>query len=143
MSSPRCEFLQSLQVLAPLQLPIGSYIIAGSGPLAIRNIRRAVDIDILVNAHLWTILEAKYEVSGAKQNLISIGKIEIWKDWMTLTEQIDEMIKNCDLIDGFPFMKLEYVVTWKEHFGRNKDLQDIELINTFLESSKMSKPMDV
>lgn len=137
VESPRVRFLQRLRSsLLSVDFPIGSYIIAGSGPLAIRNLREASDIDIIVNGALWQSLQQQHPRAKIKENLISLCSIEIWKDWMMLTDKIDEMIKTSDIIDGFPFMKLSYVMDTKRYMGRPKDLKDIELIKTFLEQEK-------
>ena len=133
----RVNFLKSIQeLLPPFHWPLGSYIIAGSGPMAIRNIRDAADIDILVNKSLWKALQAQYEATGSTKNRIAIGKVEIWKDWMNLTGKIDEMIENCEMIEGFPFMKLCYVIDWKQYLGRPKDLVDIRLISDHLQKER-------
>jgi hypothetical protein len=62
--------------------------------------------------------------------------VEIWKDWMILTDTIDEMISNCDMIDGHPFMKLLYVIQAKTHMARPKDIDDLRLIQTYIEQSQ-------
>ena len=132
----RVKFLTSIRELLPsFNLPLGSYVIAGSGPMAVRGIRDAVDIDILVNESLWNSLVQRYKVIGANKNEIVIGRVEIWKDWMNLTAKIDEMIENCEMIEGFPFMKLSYVIDWKLYLGRPKDIADIALLKDYLYTS--------
>ncbi len=135
MNSPaKVKFLTSIQeLLPPFNWPPDSYIIAGSGPMAMRGIREAVDIDILVNTSLWSVLEQQYEAIGATKNEIVIGRLEIWKDWMNLTEKIDEMIENREMMEGFPFMRLSYVIDWKQYLGRPKDIVDIGLIKDYLQ----------
>ena len=137
---PRAKFLHTLfQELVPLQLPIGSYIIAGSGPLAIRNMREAADVDILVDEPLWASLQLLHTVSGDRRNRIALGTIEIRKDWMILTDKIEEMIAHHDMIDGFPFMKLSYVIDTKKYLGRPKDLEDMAMINSYLEKRDIER----
>ena len=139
VESPRARFLQRIRSsLLSFDLPIGSYIIAGSGPLAIRDLREASDIDLIVNNTLWQSLLKQYPQARKKENLIALGTVEIWKDWMILTEKIDEMIVNCDMIDGFPFMKLSEVIETKKHMGRPKDVKDVELIHAFLEQEQQA-----
>ena len=53
MSQFKIDFLKKLKALDDLKLPQNDYAITGSGPLAIRNIRQAQDIDILVRKTLW------------------------------------------------------------------------------------------
>ena len=132
-SQARTNFLESIKkLIPPMRWPIGSYVIAGSGPMAVRTMREAVDIDVLVNAPLWAALEQKHEATGATKNRIAIGRLEIWKDWMNLTGKIDEMIENCEIIEGFPFIKLSYTIDWKRHLERSKDLADIAMIENYL-----------
>jgi hypothetical protein len=130
---PKNQFLADLQQeLVPIQLPIDSYIIAGSGTLAIRNIRKARDIDILVNDQAWKTLQTQHEVSGPRQNRILIGKVEIWNDWPMLDASVDEIVSHREIIDGFPFMSLPEAILTKKKMGRPKDLQDLIFINAFL-----------
>jgi len=42
------------------------------------------------------------------------------------------LIDDAEIIDGLPFVKLEYVVKYKKQDGREKDLKDIETIEKFL-----------
>jgi len=35
------------------------------------------------------------------------------------------------MIDGLPFVKLEYVMQWKKQFASEKDLRDVELVKRF------------
>ncbi len=128
----RQSYLKKLEELKSLDLPEGQYLIWGSGPLAIRGLREARDVDVVVRAPLWKELIQKYPVQGKKQNLITLGDIEVWSDLLDLTAIIDTMIAQCDWIEGFPFMNLKYMVEWKRHLGREKDLQDIALIEEYL-----------
>ena len=118
--------------LKTLDLPKDKFAIFGSGPMAIREIRESHDIDIIVKYDLWEKLRHKYS-TALHQNptCLKIGNIEIFKDWPPLSGRIDEIIDSAETISGFPFVKLKYVVEWKTHFGREKDLKDIELINKY------------
>lgn len=57
-------YLQSLNDLLDLSLPNENYLIWESGPLAIRGVREARDIDLLVTKDLWKQLAAIYPVQG-------------------------------------------------------------------------------
>ena len=52
-----------LAELKALNLPLGHYAIFGSGPLAVRGIREAADLDIIVSESLWKELLPKHEKS--------------------------------------------------------------------------------
>lgn len=129
------NFLKKLQVLKELNLPDDQYVIWGSGPLAIREIREARDVDLVVNKKLWNELSLKYVVQGVEKNLIKIDNIEIWKDLLNLTDVIDDVISAREIIEGFPFMNLSYTLIWKKFWSSKKDPGDILLIEKFLKNN--------
>lgn len=116
-----------------LDLPLASYAIFGSGPMAVRNIRSANDIDIIVKPELWQDLSKKHKVRDSR--LIIIDEIEIYKDWLPWIENASGLIDEAELIGGLPFVGLNYVVEWKRQMARDKDLKDIALIEKYLEIS--------
>lgn len=115
-----------------LNLLEGKFAIFGSGPLAVREIREARDVDIIAKKDLWEQLAEKYPVSGEKKNLIKIENIEVWKDWTNLSDKIYEMIDTSDIIDSLPFVKLRYLIEWKKVMNREKDVCDLKLIEEYL-----------
>jgi hypothetical protein len=131
--------LNYIEELTGLNLPSGQYAIFGSGPLAIRNLRDAGDIDIIVTQELWEKL-AKTHPQTVKETIkgpvtsINIGHLEIYRDWLNLTPKIKELIETADIINNLPFVKLEYVIEWKTYMGRDKDKNDLKLIKTHLNS---------
>ena len=60
------------------------------------------------------------------------GKIEFWHNWRPWYRDSSRFINNAEIIDGLPFVKLDYVLEWKKKFGREKDLKDIKTIEKFL-----------
>ena len=64
--------------------------------------------------------------------MIKIGNIEIWNDCMNLTDKIDVMIQDKDIIEGYPFMKIKYTIAWKKFLSRQKDIEDILILEKFL-----------
>jgi hypothetical protein len=130
------NFIDELQAL---NLPAGQYAIFGSGPLAVRNLRDANDIDIIVTPELWTKLVAQYpphikETEKGPVTSIAISNIEIYNSWLFLETKIKEMIANAEIIDNLPFVRLEYVIEWKKFMDRPKDRNDLELITKYLKS---------
>ena len=125
--------------LDQLKLPGDQYLIWGSGPMAVREMRPARDVDILVSPKYWECLAQKYSVQGEKKNLIRIGVLEIWKDCRDLSFKIEEMLKDKDVIDGYSFMKLCYTIEWKKLWNRQKDREDILRIENFLKYSLMGE----
>jgi len=123
-----------------LNLPLGEYLIAGSGPMAARSIRDYKDIDILVTERLyeklkkddWEIVEVdgvndKFEV--LKKDKYEAGKNLWFGDYRPNSEFL---ITNAEIINGIPFLPLPELVKFKKALGREKDLKDIKLIEDYL-----------
>ncbi len=123
--------MRYLNELKELNLPKGQYAIFGSGPLAIRGLRESRDVDLIVKLDLWNDLSNKYEKEGKG---IKIGNIEVYHSWPPfLTEdEINKIIDTADEIQKLPFVKLGFVLKWKEYVHREKDKKDIKLIEDFL-----------
>lgn len=125
---------QYLEELKKLNLPKGKYAIFGSGPLVIRGMRDAHDLDVIVKDDVYHELCSQYpaHVTTTPVNGIQIGNLEIGNTWLDESSQVDEMIDSAEIIDDFPFVKLEYVLEWKKKMRREKDLKDIQLIEEYL-----------
>jgi len=130
---PKDTLFKYLDELKDLNLPEGKFGIFGSGPLAIRNIREPHDLDIIVRKDLWDVLAEKYpqQIEG-QSKFIKIGNIEIRHNWANLSNKIDEIIDSAEMIENFPFVRLNYVLEWKEYVNREKDKNDIKLIKEYL-----------
>ena len=114
----------------------GEYALFGSVPLAARGIRESQDIDMLVTHEVYQRLKGegwKVEVFPNGIEMLRKGCFEVGEDWNYGTYNPDpsKLIKEADIIDGIPVVKLEEVLQWKKAFGRKKDLKDIELIEKF------------
>lgn len=122
----------NFQDVLKLGLPQGSYAVFGSGPMAVRGMRDAVDIDLIVTDELWQQYAAtgKYRIEkGFDLIMHDVSLIADWKKWFPDNLPL---IESADIIDGLPFVKLSYVLEWKRALGREKDLRDIALIQEYL-----------
>jgi len=128
------EFGKLLEELKELGLADGEYAVFGSGPLAVRRIREAKDLDIIVTNNLYKKLEEKYPKEGCG---LKIGDIEIISPDSSVVVNSKKIIKRAELINGFRFTLLEDIINWKEKMSRPKDIKDIELINNYLKSKKL------
>jgi len=101
-----------LNELDSFDLDIGDYAIFGSGPIAIRGLIKPHDLDIIIkkNKYIW------YE------SPIKIGNIEFSYNWPGF-ENINELIDTAEIIDGHPYVRLEYVEKYKNYMHREKDKQ--------------------
>jgi hypothetical protein len=128
--------LNHLEELKALNLQPGDYAIFGSGPLAVRNLREAKDIDFIVSDKIWPDLKNKYlQYYNPEKNFVSVGNLEFSNTWTDFAGDPQALIKNAEFIEGLPFVRLEYVLEWKKNRGSEKDLRDIELINGWLKTN--------
>lgn len=128
--------------ITALNLPVDQYAITGSGVLGIRNLRAISDIDIIVTPELWNILEKEYGVTdenNVKKIVFPNGIVEALGEHSFYTEKKDrnaptvsDRITNAEVIEGLSFESLEYVLYYKRKMGREKDKQDIEIIETLI-----------
>jgi hypothetical protein len=119
-----------------LHLPIGQYVVIGSGILDALGIRPAHDIDIAVTPKLFKTLqisdewerEERYGKIFLKKDNLDINPQLSWSEYPTTTE---DAIASALIINGIPFMNLEELKKFKSALGREKDKIDIALIETY------------
>ncbi len=127
-----------------LNLPLEHYAITSSGVLGIRHLREMGDIDIIVDAKLWDTLAKKHGVVQAKnvkKIVLADGLVEVLgeesftdpleQNQNNLGPTIQERIAAAEIIDGMSFESLDNVIFFKQQMGREKDLKDLLLIETW------------
>lgn len=121
-----------LNELEELNLPKDQYVIFGSGCLAARGIRENRDLDILIRLNLWVDLSKKLPINHNESGKpLQYKHVTLFYDLPHITYS-DKIINEAEFIDGFPYMKLYYLVKLKKILGREKDLEDIKLITSYL-----------
>ena len=80
----------------------------------------------------YLIALKKYSTKNNNKSIIQIGNIEICKDLLPWLDNSEELIERSEIIDGFSFLTLEDTLKLKEKFGREKDREDIKLIQEYL-----------
>lgn len=130
-----------LSELEKLNLPKNKFAITSSGSLAIRNIREANDLDLIVYPELWQFLSKKYKVIKEDDlETIYIGNIQILGNGSYFTDPkfggVINQINNADIIDGFRYVKLDTITEIKKSMSRPKDLVDIKLIEKYLSENQ-------
>jgi len=127
--------------LKELNLPLGEYVLVGSGPLAARGIREANDLDIAVTDKLWQ----KLLISGKYQKTERYGRIFLEADgidiikhlsWEKYPTTVENSIQTADIIQGYPFLNIEETIKFKQAMGREKDFQDIKLLKEYLDNNQ-------
>lgn len=119
-----------------LNLPNGSYAVFGSGPMAVRGLREARDLDIVVTSELFQKLKAegKYRAEALRDRheALIFADVSLYDSWAPDSWDIDQLIREAEMIEGVPFVKLETVREWKEIRNQEKDRADIKIIDEFL-----------
>lgn len=121
--------------LRTFNLPVNQYAIIGSGPIGIRNLRVIGDIDIIVTEKLWKTLAAEYgitKVNGTEKIVFPGGVVEAFHEGSFPADHgapsMANRISCAEIIDGLPFDKIETVLYFKRKGTRDKDRQDVLLI---------------
>lgn len=132
------DFITIKKLVDELGFERGKYALFGSSPLAAHGIREANDIDMVVTLDLYE----KLKESGWKEEAYPVtekrgltkDKFEVFYEWnyVGYTPDVMKIIREADIIDDVPVVRLEEVLKWKIAFGREKDLKDVELIKKFM-----------
>jgi len=124
-----------------LNFPIGQYVVVGSSPMAIRGLKEAHDIDIVVTPQLfekcridgWETMSWTYP-EKVGQIYLKEGNIELYLDVNAgnFNPTIEELIERSETIQGVPFITLEDMISFKKAYGREKHLNDIKTTEEYL-----------
>lgn len=138
------QFTKLLEQLKKMKLPKDAYAIFGSGPIGIRDIRDTHDLDIIVSDELFeeiksdsSYINKSFEINGRSVEMYYKNGIEIYNKWGPGEWDTNKIIQSAEIIDGMPFASLDMVIKWKKIAGREKDLEDIKLIEEYM--NKQSK----
>lgn len=136
------EIEKLIESLKKQNLPKGEYAVFGSAVMAIKGLRVAPNIDVIVTNKLWELLLSKRHKPD-EEGFIRIGQIKISNWWFAPTRKdIPVMIKEAEIISGIPFVQLAEVRDYKKFVNRDKDINDVKLIDKYLEvGEKLSEPI--
>jgi len=117
-----------------LDLPEGSYVVFGSGPLALAGIRDANDIDMLITPELFAKLELEgwQKISkGLGDEPLIHGDIEVHPNWdfSSYSPSLEYLLSRATYVDGVAFASLTDVRKWKtghDHPNREEVLRQID-----------------
>lgn len=120
-----------------LGLPLDQIIIIGSGILDQLGIRQSADIDVAANREaLEEIARSDGWVEKLDKNqrqylVKNDGSVEIWDGWEIdgRIVEYDELLGYAVEYDGVKFVNLDFLRRWKNWRGREKDIQDVRLID--------------
>ncbi|MEI6266683.1 MAG: hypothetical protein WCP14_02235 [bacterium] len=128
--------------LRSLRLPLDEYIVVASGPMGIRGLRTMKDVDILVSDDLWEELENKYDIFyehdavkiRLSENVEAMCQASfggVIRGSFTSAQQIAEK----EIIGGLPFQNIQTTLYFKKQGTRDKDKNDVHLIEEWLENN--------
>ena len=129
-----------IKLVKDAKLPVGEYIVVGSGTMAALGIRDAGDIDLVISAGLYQKLKQTgwEEVDKGEYKVLYNDLFEAGLCWDSVNEipNLDELKKDAVMIDGVAFASLGRVREWKLKMRRLKDIKDVLLIDKYLEQSQ-------
>ena len=106
----------------------GGYWLVTGAAMVVYGIReQAADIDLGCSTEMADLLEAEgcpYQLTPDEKRWFRFGdSIEIFEGWLKDSVQV---------IDGFQAVSLKGLMEMKRELGREKDLKDIELIESYM-----------
>lgn len=137
---------QMFRCLAELDLGEGSWVVAGSGPLlAHRIISSIADLDIVVDARAWrqasghAEADARVGLHGDRLLGFSLDgvPVEIFDGWHGAAASA--VIDRSDTMEGYRFLSLSEVATFKRTLDRPKDRIHLALLERHL--ARVDPPM--
>jgi hypothetical protein len=134
------EYMNISEKIQKLNLPKRSYIVVGSGILNALAIRQSSDIDLIVIKNVYDKFENLGWDHGKWPDQVVMEKdvFELGTNWYG--KNVDELLDRAEYIDNIPYLSLNDVYEWKKSLGREKDLNDLKLIDKYrLLSSKKDK----
>ena len=124
------HFQRLLKKFDELGLSNEEYVILGSGVLAVRNIRDVQDLDILVLPKTYEKLAEKYSQYQENDSLVFQGMDISYKLKWEFSEA--DFFQNSEIIDDHRFLSLEKLLEFKQLLWRQKDEEDIILIQKYM-----------
>jgi hypothetical protein len=120
--------------------PQDSYVVFGSGPMAVAGIREVNDIDLYVSKELFKELEKKgwkKVQKGPGDNPLTFDVFEAHDNWnfSHFKPTFNELLSRASIVEGVVFASLEDVKKWKSGLERKKDLRDLDLISNYLQKT--------
>ena len=129
-----------IQEVKKLNLPLSELVVVSGGTLQVLGIRNTNDIDLAATENLYNhllkdvnwIQDIRKDGIWLKKGVVEVlPKLE-WKNY-PITAQ--EAIDNAIVVEGVNFMNLNHLIKFKKALGRDKDFNDINLINEYLEKT--------
>jgi len=76
-------------------------------------------------------MDTKFKEMKLKQDIGILYKGSFYREYETSDPSAEEQIRDVDIINDLPFVKLKTALYFKKKYTRKKDEKDIILINSF------------
>jgi len=107
--------------LKSYELPKKDFAVFGSGPMYVAGLREQInDVDVICRGEAWE----------KSKDLEKHDQIDFFNSWMPGKWNVDDLIDQAEEIDGMKFVQLKEVLKWKKIASRDKDKEDIEILET-------------
>ena len=119
-----------------LEMPVEQCVIIGSGVRDALNLRRSGDIDVVVSDELFSRLSGdgrwRAEVRH-DETVLLMEDVELWRSWGSDgVPNFDDLFGSSIEVEGVHFADPAYVLEQKRKSLREKDVQDIRLLEEYL-----------
>lgn len=123
-----------IQRIKDLNFPGDKFVVIGSGLLDAYGLRVADDIDLVVPSDFYEYLKEQgiyQELIKHDEAYLAGEKLEIWLTW---GKDVDfrSMYSESVVIDDIHFISPRLLIEKKRESGRQKDLDDIKLLEKHL-----------
>jgi hypothetical protein len=120
-----------VKILKDMNFPLGEYWITSGAGLVMHGVKEATrDIDLGCTTNLvecYLRKGCKYQVVDDNSRIVEVNdKIEILENWI---------VDKIEFIDGLPVGSLESIRKQKSELGREKDINDIKLIDEYIKNN--------
>lgn len=121
-----------VKILKEMNLPLSEYWITSGAGLVMHGVKETTrDIDLGCTTNLveqYLRKGCRCQVADDNSRIVEVNdKIEILENWL---------VDKIDFIDGLPVGSLESIKKQKAELGREKDINDIKLIDEYIKNKK-------
>lgn len=121
-----------IKILKDLNLPLGEYWITSGAGLVMHGVKettRDIDLGCTTNLIEWHLRKGcNYRVVDDNSRIVEVNdKIELLENWL---------VDKIEFIDGLPVGSLKSIRKQKLELGREKDINDIILIDEYIRNIK-------
>lgn len=140
------EKIQHIDALDMLDLPRGDYAITGGAWLAIMDIRKNEDIDIIVNTQVKANYNKYLDALSSLERLLADQYVDKSgkhgrKQAKIARVSIDDLIKNhCVDVCGYKLVKYKIFAEYKKPRKRYKDKKDLKMMKKFFKNKHHLRP---